>query len=138
MAERALFQGLVVDERDRPVEVVLVGGEAFYVVDDEGFRRHIESELVDRQVLEHLVDMIQGHEEIITRGTMEMLGQEDIFTQAAIERSLQDAAKRIDEMLDQGLPESARMGMGMMGFRVIIDLHGNLVEVVQPAADGLE
>ncbi len=85
-----------------------------------------------------MVEVIRGHEEFIARGTMEMLGQDDIFTKAAIERSLKEAAENIDKLLEQGLPESARMGLGMMGFRVVIDVHGNLIEVVQPAADGDE
>ncbi len=41
MASKALFGGLVIDEWEQPVEVTTVGGEAFYVVNDAGFRRHI-------------------------------------------------------------------------------------------------
>jgi hypothetical protein len=78
MGRHALFGGLVIDESDRPVPVVDVGGEAFYVVDDGGFARHIESEHVDRQVLDHLRQNIEGHEEIISRGTMELIGQEHL------------------------------------------------------------
>jgi len=48
MASHPLFSGLVIDEFDRALEVAFVGGEAFYVVDDDGFRRHVESEHVDR------------------------------------------------------------------------------------------
>jgi hypothetical protein len=51
MAQEPIFAGLVFDERDNPVEVTQVGDESFYVVDDDGFRRHIPSEQVDRQVL---------------------------------------------------------------------------------------
>lgn len=134
MARQALFEGLVVDEQDRPVEVVLVGGDAYYVVDDDGFRRHIESDLVDRQVLEELIGMIEGHEEIISRGTMEMIGQEDIFTKAIIDRSLETASENIDEILEKGLPDSARLNLGMIGFRVVIDLRGGLVRLEQPSA----
>lgn len=132
MARHALFEGLVVDEWDRPVEVVDVGGEAYYVVDDDGFRRHIESEQVDRQVLEELLGMIEGHEEIISRGTMEMIGQEDIFTKALIERSLATASEHIDEILERGLPEAARLNLGMVGFRVVVDVHGQLLRIEQP------
>jgi hypothetical protein len=130
----ALFAGLVVDELDRPVEEASVGGEPFYVVDDDGFRRHIESAFVDRQVLEQMRSMIQGNEELISQGTMKMLGQEDIFTKAMIEHSLRNVDAQFDQLLAQGLPVEARAWMGMLGFRVVIDVHGNVLRVEQPSA----
>jgi hypothetical protein len=130
----ALFSGLVVDELDQPVDVTMVGDESFYVVDDEGFRRHVESRFVDRQVLEQMRAMIQGNEALISEGTMKMLGQEDIFTKAMIERSLRNVDEQFDQLLAQGLPEEARAWLGMLGFRVVIDVHGNVVRVEQPSA----
>lgn len=130
----ALFAGLVVDEHDQPVDVAQVGGEPFYVVDDNGFRRHIESRYVDRQVLEQMRAMIQGNEELISEGTMKMLGQEDIFTRAMIERSLRNVGEQFDQLLAQGIPEEGRAWMGMLGFRVVIDVHGDVLRVEQPTA----
>jgi hypothetical protein len=130
----SLFSGLVVDELDRPVAVTVVGNEPFYVVDDDGFRRHIESRVVDRQVLEQMRALIQGNEELISEGTMKMLGQEDIFTKAMIERSLRNVDEQFDALLAQGLPEEARAWLGMLGFRVVIDVHGNVVRIEQPSA----
>jgi hypothetical protein len=132
MAQHALFGGLVVDQNDTPVPVVIIGEEAFYVVDDEGFRRHIESEHVDRQVLATLKERIEGHEDVISRGTMELIGQEDIFTKAAIEASLHNLEAQFDQLMANGLPEDARAWLGMMGFRVVIDLHGDVVKVEEP------
>ena len=132
MGRHALFGGLVIDQDDRPVPVVNVGDEAFYVVDDDGFRRHIESERVDRRVLDHLRRQIEGHEEIISRGTMQMIGQDDIFTKAAIEASLQNLDAQFDQLIAGGLPEDARAWLGMMGFRVIVDVHGDVVRVEEP------
>jgi PHD/YefM family antitoxin component YafN of YafNO toxin-antitoxin module len=132
VAQQALFEGLVVDESERPVSVAHVGGEAFYVVDDDGFERHIESEAVDRQVLREMTEMIEGHEDLISKETMKLLGQEDIFTKAMIEQSLSKVDENIEAVLAAGLPEAARMNMGMMGFRVVIDLHGNLLRLEQP------
>jgi hypothetical protein len=132
MAQHALFGGLVVDQYDTPVPVVIIGEEAFYVVDDEGFRRHIESEHVDRQVLATLKERIEGHEDVISRGTMELIGQEDIFTKAAIEASLHNLEAQFDQLMANGLPEDARAWLGMMGFRVVIDLHGDVVKVEEP------
>ncbi len=135
MATQALFAGLVVDEEEKPVEVVYVGGEAFYVIDDDGFYRHVESEYVDRQVLDHLREMIQAHKEIITEGTMKMIGQEDVFTKAMIESSLENIDSHFNALLAQGLPEEARAWLGMIGFRVVINLHGEVVRVEQPGVD---
>ena len=134
MARVSLFSGLVVDENDNPVEVTSVGGEAFYVVDDAGFRRHVESELVDRQVLTHLYEMIQGYEELISEGTMKMLGQEDIFTKAMIETSLKNLDDQFDELIERGMPEEARTWLGMIGFRVVINIHGEVVNIEQPSS----
>jgi hypothetical protein len=134
VGHKALFEGLVVDEQEQPVPVRMVGDEAFYVVDDDGFLRHIESDVIDRQVVEYLVDMIRGNEDVIARGTMSMLGQDDIFTKAAIESSLRQAPRQTDLLLQQGLPDEARLWLGMLGFRVVTDLHGSVVRIDQPQA----
>jgi hypothetical protein len=134
MARHSLFAGLVVDEDDRGVDIVLVGGESFYVVDDDGFLRHIESEHVDRQVLDQLQEMVKGHEDIISEGTMKMIGQEDIFTKAAIETSLQNMDAQFGALLQSGLPEDMRAYLGMMGFRVVINVHGEVLRIEQPGA----
>jgi hypothetical protein len=129
---QALFEGLVVDQDGNFVETAEVGEEVFYVVDDMGFRRHIESAQVDRQVLELFLEGIRGNEEIISEGTMRMLGQEDIFTKAAIDASLKNLDAQLDLLLEQGLPSDFRDFLGMAGFRVTIDMHGNVVDIEQP------
>ncbi len=134
MAHQSLFSGLIVDASERPVDVTSIGGEAFYVVDDDGFRRHVESEYVDKQVLRHLQEMMKGHEELISEETMKMIGQDDIFTKAVIETSLKNLDSRFDELINQGMPEEARTWLGMIGFRVVIDIHGDVVRVEQPGA----
>lgn len=134
MAKNALFAGLVIEDDGQPVEVTMVGGEAFYIVDDDGFQRHIESEYVDRQVLDHLLQMIEGHEDIIAEGTMKMLGQDDIFTKAMIETSLKNVDDQFEQLLGTGIPEDSRTWLGMLGFRVVIDYHGDVVRVDQPSA----
>jgi hypothetical protein len=133
MATKAMFAGLVMDEFEQPVEVTLVGNEAFYVVDDDGFRRHVSSEVVDCQVLEKIGEMIEGNEDLIAEGTMKMLGQEDIFTKAAIETSLKNVDEQFDKMIQQGLPEEAQAWLGMIGFAVVINIHGEVIRVIQPS-----
>jgi hypothetical protein len=132
MAKHPLFQGLIVDESDNPVDVTLVGGESCYVVNDAGFLRHISSEYVDRQVLQKMQEMIEGHEDLISDQAAKMLGQDDIFSRAMIETQLKQIDQQFDALLETGLPEEARAYMGMLGFRVKINLHGDVIELDQP------
>jgi hypothetical protein len=132
MVRKALFERLVVDEYDNPVSVAYVGDEPCYVVDDAGFLRHIPSEQVDRQILEGMLNMIEGHEGIISEQAAKMLGQEDIFTKAMLESQLKNMDKQFDALLDTGIPEEGRAYMGMMGFKIRINVHGEVLEVNQP------
>ena len=132
MAKHALFTGLVADPLGEPVEVAAVGGEAFYVLDDDGFKRHIESEGVDRQVLAKFAEFIRGNEDLVSEGTMKALGQEDLFTKAIIDNSLRNLEKQFERLIETGLPEEVRAWMGMLGFQVLIDAHGEVIEVRQP------
>jgi hypothetical protein len=138
MATHALFAGLVVDEFDRPVEVGYVGGEPCYVVNDQGFRRHIPSEQVDRQVLGKMREQIQGNEESLTEQTAKMIGQEDLFSHALILNQLKNLDKQFDNLLQTGIPEEMRAYIGMMGFRVVINFHGEVIRFDQPSAPSEE
>jgi hypothetical protein len=132
MPRHALFAGLIIDENEAPVEVAYVGEEPCYVVDDQGFRRHIPSEQVDRQVLDAMMKSIEGNEGIISEQAAKMLGQEDIFTKALIENQLKQIDKQFDTLLSTGIPEEGRAYMGMMGFQIKINVHGEIIEVKQP------
>lgn len=127
-----LFAGLVVDEFDKPVAFALVGEEPMYVVDDAGFKRHIPSEQVDKAVLQQMADMIEGHEDELSKQAATMMGQDDIFSQAILENQLLNIDERFDELLQAGIPEEGRAYLGMAGFKVRINLHGELLEIVQP------
>ena len=129
---KALFEGLVVDEHDRPVSVAYVGEDPCYVIDDDGFMRHIDSAGVDLQVLQSFKEMIQGNEEEISEQTAQMLGQDDIFTVANIIRQMKNLDQYFDQLLQAGLPEEQRAYMGMMGFKVRINIHGEVLSVEQP------
>jgi hypothetical protein len=123
-ARRAIFEGLVFDEHDRALEVATVGDEPYYVIDDDGFRRHVEAAYVDRQVLNAMQAQIDENKETVEEGLLRLLGQEDLFTKAAIDSSL----SHIDQMMKNGIPLEARQWLGMMGFRVIVDVHGDVVK----------
>ncbi len=132
MAKQALFSGLLVDEYDNPVDTTLVGEEAFYVVNDAGFLRHVASEQVDRQVLGKMGEMLEGHEEELSEQAAKMMGQDDIFTRAAIEKQLENLDEQFNKVLETGLPEASRAYLGMSGFKVRINLHGEVLDVLQP------
>jgi len=138
MAREPLFAGLVVDEYDRPVEVGQVGGEPCYIVDDNGFRFHIASEQVDRQVLQHMRRLIEGHEDILAQQAAQMLGADDPFSLAAIQQQFQNLDQQFEQLLQIGLPEEVRAYLGMVGFRVRINIHGEVLEVNLPGYPGEE
>ena len=134
MPRQPLFAGLVVDETDRPVGTAYIGEEPCYVVDDAGFRRHIPSEQVDRQVLESMRKQISGNEELLSEQAAKMLGTDDIFSKAMLENQLKNLDKQFDAILETGIPEESRAFMGMSGFKVVINVHGEVVRLDQPAA----
>jgi len=138
MPRQPLFAGLVVDEYNRPVDIAYVGDEPCYVVDDDGFLRHIASEQVDRQVLETMRTMIEGHEDILSEQTAKMLGQDDIFSKALIENQLKQIDQQFETLLETGIPEEGRAYMGMMGLRIQIDIHGQVIEINQPGTASSE
>ena len=134
MARVAVFAGLVVDENDQPVEVTHLGQDAFYVVDDAGFLRHIPSEQVDRQVLKVMQENVLANREAVVGGMLDYLGKDDLFTKAAIETSIGQMDEQMQQLLNVGLPEEARQWLGLMGFRVVIDVHGDVVDLEMPGA----
>jgi hypothetical protein len=134
MTKKAVFAGLVFDEFDRSVEAAYVGQEPCYIVDDDGFRRHIPAEDVDRQVLQLMMESMQGHEDMVVDQTAKMLGQDDIFSRAMIDSQIKNLDKQFDAVMENGIPEEMRAYLGMMGFRIRINVHGQVIELEQPGA----
>jgi hypothetical protein len=132
MSAKPLFEGLIYDESDNPVSVSYVGNEPCYVVLDGDFHRHVPSEGVDRQVLGQIKDSLEGHEDVILDQTMKMMGQEDIFTKAIIANQLKNMDQQMEQLLETGFPDDGRTYMGMVGFKVIINFHGDVIRVEQP------
>ena len=129
MAREAMFAGLVIDESGKAAEVTKVGENACYVVMDDDFRRHIDAEGVDRQVLRFMREQVDDHRDLAVEQMLNMLGKDDIFTKVAVESSINNIEKNVG----QPIPEEARQWMGMLGFRIVIDVHGNVVDVQMPA-----
>jgi hypothetical protein len=132
MTKKAIFEGLIIDENDNQVEVAYVGEEPFYVVDDAGFRRHIPAQEVDHQILDSMINLVKEHEDLFTEQAAKMLGQEDIFSRAMIQNQLKNIDQQMERLFETGIPEAARQYMGMMGFRVVINLHGEVIRIEQP------
>ncbi len=134
MTNQPLFAGLIVDEDEKPAGTAYVGGEPCYVVDDHGFLRHIPSEQVDRKVLELMRRQISGNEDMLSKQAAKMLGMDDIFSKAMLENQLKNIDKQFDAILESGIPEESRAFMGMSGFKVVINIHGEVLRLDQPAA----
>jgi predicted Fe-Mo cluster-binding NifX family protein len=130
MARQAMFAGLVYDEDENLVATAVVGPEAFYVIDDNGFKRHIDSEEVDRQVLSFFLEQLEDNKEMAVEQMLNMMGKDDLFTKAAVDASLRNV--NMDEIIAQGVPEQARNMLGMLGFRITINLHGEVIKLDQP------
>jgi hypothetical protein len=78
--------------------------------------------------------MIEGSEGVIAEQAAKMLGQDDPFSKAMLENQLKNIDQQLDNVLDTGIPEEGRAYMGMMGFRVRINVHGEVLAVEQPGA----
>jgi hypothetical protein len=128
---QALFSGLVYDENGELVETTFIGTEPHYVVRDGDFKRHVPAESVDRQVIEVIQQQAQANKELVSEQIMGMLNQDDLFTKAMIDSSI----SHMDQVMEQGLPDDARMMLGMMGFKIIINVHGELVNLDMPAQE---
>ncbi len=134
MARFAMFEGLVFDEHGRPVSTGYVGSDACYIVDDEGFLRHIDAADIDRQVLRFFKDQVLANKDIAIRSMLQLLGKDDIFTKTALEFQL----AHMDENVDQMLPPEAKDVLRSLGFRIIIDVQGNLLDIESPDITDLE
>jgi hypothetical protein len=132
LSNQPLFAGLVVDENSKPAESAFIGNDPAYVVNDDGFKRHIPAEQVDRAVLNQLSEMMKGSEDLLSEETAKMLGQDDPFSKAMIENQLKNIDQQFDAIMKTGLPEDMRAYLGMMGFKVVINYHGEVIRVEQP------
>lgn len=133
MGAHALFAGLVVDPDGNPVEIGPIGGQAHYVVVDHGMKFHLDAEAIDRKVLAEMTSQALDNRAAITEGVLKMIGQDDLFTKAAVDSQLNNMDKNVDQLIANGLPENARVYLGMLGLRIVIDLHGDILRIDQPS-----
>lgn len=129
MTNTAMFTGLVFDQQGRMAEVAWVGERACYVVYEDDFKRHIDAEAVDRQVLRFMRQQVEGSRDLAVGAMLDMMGRDDLFTKAAIESTID----RMEEAVGQPIPEDARQWLGMLGFKIVIDDQGTVVHINLPA-----
>jgi hypothetical protein len=131
---RALFADLVFNEQGQPATAVYIGQVPHYAIPDGDFLRHVEAEYVDRQVVALLQERILGMRDAVTEGVVHMLGQEDPFTRA----SIQHALEHMDRILEPGNVDvdELRTALWMTGFRVTVDVHGDVVHLEAPGWEG--
>ncbi len=129
---KPIFTGLVIDEYDQPVETGFIGSEPAYIINDAGFRRYVPSETIDRAVLQEIMTSLSENKDQIIDQTAKMLGQDDIFSRAMLKHQLENVDQQIEQILQTGLPDEMRAYMGMMGFRIIVNIHGEVLRIEQP------
>ncbi len=103
MAQSAMFAGLVFDEDGNPADTAWVGENACYIIVDDDFRRHIDAGDVDRQVLRFLRQQVEGSRDLAVKTMLDMMGQDDVFTKAAVESSID----RMEEAVGQPIPRGS-------------------------------
>jgi len=138
MKRVAVFEGLVTDEADNVVKVAYVGNIAHYIVDDDGFLRHIPAEKVDCQVMQAMQAGVLENKDAVVEGMLQYLGKDDLFTKAAIETAIGQMESNMVQLMEIGLPEETRSWLGMMGFKVVIDLHGDVIDLNMPGTIDLD
>lgn len=84
------------------------------------------------EILSKLGEQIKGNEELIADQAAKLSGQDDLFSHALIENQLKNVEKQYQLILQTGIPEDTKAYLGMMGFKVIIDIHGTIVDIIQP------
>ena len=128
----AFFEGLVETEDGAAVAVATVGAEDFYVIDDQGFKRHVPAAAIDQVVLAQFLEQMREHRDEASQAMMKLMGSEDLFTKVAVESTLKNV--NVEQMLGQRLPAEARQWLGMLGFRIIVDYRGDIARIDMPAA----
>jgi len=130
-----LFTGLIFNEEGEPVQTTEVGGEPFYAIPDGDFLRHIEAVEVDRQIVAHIKERLLGMKDLVVEGVMQMVGSDDPFTRAAIEKSLENFDQVLEASAGMVNLEDFRLWLWMTGFRAVVNVHGEVVRVEMPGLD---
>lgn len=138
MANKAVFEGLVFDDLDRQLNTTYVGADACYVIDDDGFLRHIPAENIDQQVVEAMRSQVEQNKDMIAEQTIKMIGNVDLFTHGIIKSHLENLDEQFAHLMEHGIPEDGRVYLGLLGFKIIVNYHGDVIQIEQPAGPSAE
>ncbi|MCX6018249.1 MAG: hypothetical protein NTZ50_07055 [Chloroflexi bacterium] len=130
---KAIFEGLVFDEHNHCAPVAYVGADPTYVIIEDGFRYHVDAHTVDEQIITTFRAQVASNEEEIGAGVLRMMGKDDLFSKAAVMSALKNIDSELKRLHETGLPTQAREYLGMMGFRVTINRHGDVVNLDMPS-----
>ena len=83
---------------------------------------------MDDAVIAQLQEQITSMQDEVVQGMLEMLGKKDLFTKAAIDASI----RNLDQGIRQSDPEQWVPWLQLFGFRVMVDVHGEVVELIYP------
>jgi hypothetical protein len=129
---KALFEGLVFDEHNNALPVSYVGNDPTYVIVEDGFKYHVDAQTVDDQVLNAMREQIDQNPDLVGEGMMKMMGKDDLFTKAAVSAAIKNLDKNFVQLKQTGIPTASRQYLGMMGFRVVINRHGDVIDFNMP------
>jgi len=136
MSQReALFAGLVFNEEGQPAQTTRVGDEPCYAIPDGDFLRHVDAVELDRQVLLRLKERLLEMKDAVVEGVMQMIGSDDPFSRAAIEMSLENLERLLEMPPELANVEDLRLGLWMSGFRVVVNVHGEVARVELPGME---
>ncbi len=124
----AAFAGLVQDPRGQPVDVRRVGTSEFYVVREDDFDWHIEASRVDAAVWQYMKEQFSRLKGDVLPQALDAMGKGDPFTLAAIEAAIDN----MDKVGPMQLPPEQKDMLALVGFHIVIDYHGDVLEVAMP------
>ena len=128
---KALFSGLIYSETGEPVESTFIGTEPHYVIMDGDFKRHVSALEIDRQVMGFIQEQAAANKDMVSEQMMKMMGKDDLFTKAMIDSSITN----MDQVMEQGIPDDARIMLGMVGFKIVVNVHGEVVNLDMPSQE---
>jgi hypothetical protein len=67
-------------------------------------------------------------QDVAVESVLRLLGKEDLFTKASIDMAI----KNFDQAFRLADPEQWKPWLGMMGFRVIVNVHGEVTRIESP------
>jgi hypothetical protein len=129
--QKALFPGLVYNQAGEEARVVSIGGVAHYAIPDEGFLRHVEAFRVDEAAVDALQETMSSMRGEIVAGMLQMMGTDDILAKAALEASIDN----VGPSLRRSDPSQWSPMLRLYGFRIVVDVHGHLQEIIYPRQD---